>query len=118
MSERVESRRGQGPVAVITLLFGLLLGFAGGTGVPLQADPAAAQLTFDESLRRSASLRTVRSGDERPDSDEATALLPTPPGVVTELLSLRPAAAASPSASSATLADRPVPYQARAPPAA
>ena len=105
-------------MTVLTLLFGLLLGFAGGTGVPLQADPSAAQLTFGESLRRSASLRTARPGEERPDADDATALLPTPPSVVTELLSLRPAAAASPSASSATFADRQVPYQARAPPAA
>ena len=118
MSEHLQSGRRQGPVTVFTLLFGLLIGFAGGTGVPLQADPGTAQLSLSETLRRSASLRSVRSGDERPDPDDGSALPLHPPRVVTELVSLRPAPAQSISDSSAASASRSFAYRARAPPAA
>lgn len=118
MSEQVEAMRRQRPVAVLTLLFGLLLGFAGGTGVQLQPESGNAQLSLGETLRRAATLRTARPDADQPDQDGATAFLPPAPQVVTELLAVRPAAAAAPFPSSVTPASRHDPYQARAPPAA
>ena len=118
MSEQWESVRRQRPVAVITLLFGLLIGIAGGTGIQVRGETGAAQLTLGETLRRSAGLRIARSGQEQPEPGDPSALLPPPVQVVTELVSSRPAAAPVPFASVATPASRHVPYQARAPPAA
>ena len=118
MPEQVESIRRKAPVTVLTLLFGLLLGFAGGTGAQLQAESAGAQLTLGENLRRSAGVRIPGSEDERPDPRDATGLLPPSALVVTELVSLRPVAAASGFEAASRHSSRPVPYQARAPPAA
>lgn len=119
MSEHSEStRRGQGPVAVITFLFGLLLGLAGGAGIQLQPDPGSARLTHGETMLRGAGLRLVRPGEEQPDADEALATLTPEPRLVTQIVSVRPGSSAIDQASSVAPARRDAPYQARAPPAA
>jgi hypothetical protein len=115
VSEQMRGR--QGPVAVLTLLFGLLVCLAGGTGLQLQPEPGNAQLRLGESLRGGTTLRLVRAGNEEPDSEDAHALLSAPPRIVTDVVSLRPALAVSSSASTVQPTHRHIPYQARAPPA-
>lgn len=117
MHEHGESKRKQGPVTVLTLLFGLLLGFAGG-GPQLQSDPGTARFGNGEVFR-TANLRVVsRDGEDSSDNESAPALLPPPPRVVTELVSIRPAVPAAQPVPTAAALDPDVPYQARAPPAA
>lgn len=119
MTEQSEYRRRQGPVTVLTLLFGLLLGFAGPPGAQLQQDPGSARLGQGEAIRSNAGLRvSSRSGEEQPDADDALALLPPPPHIQTSLVSLRPAQAASPAVPASRGSDADFHYQARAPPAA
>ena len=117
MSEQLESKRKQGPVTVLTLLFGLLIGL-GGAPVQAQADPGTARLGTGEIIRTGAGLRVARSGEEEPDDDSAVALLPPPPRIVTELASARPVAATAAASVAAFPAGGHSPYQARAPPAA
>ena len=117
MIEQVESKRKQGPVAVLTLLFGLLVGL-GGSGAQLQLDPGSARLGNGEVIRTASGLRLAgRSGSENPD-DTDIALGPPAPQVVTELVSVRPAAATVPAAANAAAFAPNIHYRARAPPAA
>lgn len=116
MSEQVESGRRQGPVTVLTLLFGLLVGFAG-TGAQLQPD-LGPRLGNAEVLRSASGLRaSSRASDDNPDHSKF-ALVPPAPRVVTELASVRPAAATVPAAANAAALAPHVHYHARAPPAA
>ena len=117
MSERVETKGKQGPVTVLTLLFGLLLGLSG-PGAQLQPDPASARLGNGEVIRTASGLRAAtRSSDDNPDQAKL-ALVPPAPQVVTELASVRPAAAPVPAAANAAALAPRVHYRARAPPAA
>lgn len=117
MSERVETKGKQGPVTVLTLLFGLLLGLSG-PAAQAQPDPGQARLGSGEVIRTAAGLRAAsRSSNENPD-DATLALVPPAPQVVTELASLRPAAATVPAAANAATRAPRIYYQARAPPAA
>ena len=117
MSERVETKGRQGPVTVLTLLFGLLIGLSG-PGAQLQPDPASTRLGNGEVIRAAAGLRAPsRASDENPD-DAKLALVPPAPRVVTELASVRPAAATVPAAANAAALAPQFHYQARAPPAA
>ena len=117
MSEQLESRRKQGPVTVLTLLFGLLVGFAG-AGAQVLPDPGTARLGNGEVLRVASGLRAAgRSSDDNPD-DTKLALVPPAPRVVTELASVRPTAATVAVGASASLRERHAHYPARAPPAA
>ena len=117
MAEEVESRRKQGPVTVLTLLFGLLLGFAA-PGAQLQADPGQARLGSGEVIRTASGLRLgARSSDENPD-DAKLALVPPAPQIVTELVSVRPVGASVATAGFAPPRAPYLHYQARAPPAA
>jgi len=117
VSEQGESKRKPGPVTVLTLLVGLLLGL-GGAPAQLQNDPGSARLGTGEILRTGSGLRIARSGDEDPDGDSAVALLPPPPQIVTERISTRPVAATAAASIAAVPAERHSPYRARAPPAA
>lgn len=118
MSEQLEWKRKQGPVTVLTLLFGLLLGFAG-PAAQLQPDPGQARLGNGEVIRAASGLRLggSRSSDDNPD-DSRLALVPPAPRVVTHLVSVRPAAAAVPAAANAATLAPHTHYHARAPPAA
>ena len=117
MSERVETKGKQGPVTVLTLLFGLLLGFAG-PAAQLQPDPAQTRLGNGEVIRAASGLRLAsRSSDDNPDHAKR-ALVPPAPQVVTELASVRPAAATVSAAANAEALAPHLHYRARAPPAA
>ncbi|MDB5667827.1 MAG: hypothetical protein JWL74_777 [Alphaproteobacteria bacterium] len=117
MAQEVESKRKQGPVTVLTLLFGLLLGFAG-PGAQLQSDSGQARLGTGEVIRTASGLRIAsRSSDDNPDHS-GLALVPPVPRVVTELVSVHPAAATVPVAANPAALARHFHYQARAPPAA
>ena len=117
MSEKVETKGRQGPVTVLTLLFGLLIGLSG-PGAQLQPDPGQARLGTGEVIRAASGLRVSgRSRDDNPD-DTRLALVSTAPQVVTELVSVRPATTqVSAAANAAALAPH-FHYHARAPPAA
>ncbi len=117
MIEHQESKRKQGPVTVLALLFGLLLGFSGGGAAP-QFDSNTARLGNGE-IRLAANARIgTRSGEDRPDKDDAPALLASTPRIVTELVSVRPAATAADAVVPATAFAARFHYHARAPPAA
>ena len=117
MSEQVETKGRQGPVTVLTLLFGLLIGLSG-SGAQLQPDPGQARLGNGEVIRVAAGLRTAgRSSDDNPD-DSRLALVPPAPRVVTELASVRPAAASLPAFVLEAPSAPHLHYDARAPPAA
>ncbi len=118
MSDKTESRRRQGPVTVLALLFGLLLGVAGG-GAQASADPNHTRVGQGEVARAGTGLRlSGRSQAERPDADDSIALLPPPASIHRELLSARPIAATVRLGSSANPLDPHLNYYARAPPAA
>ena len=117
MAEKVETKGKQGPVTVLTLLFGLLIGLSG-PGAQLQTDPGTARLGAGEVVRTTSGLRLgSRSSDDNPD-DQGLALVPPAPRIVTELVSVRPAAATVPAAANAAALAPHLHYQARAPPAA
>jgi hypothetical protein len=117
VSEEVKLKRKQGPVTVLTLLFGLLIGLSG-PGAQLQPDPGSARLGNGEVIRTASGLRLGgRSSDGNPD-DARLALVPPAPQVVTQLVSVRPAAATVTAAANATALAPHFHYQARAPPAA
>ena len=117
MSERVETKGKQGPVTVLTLLFGLLLGLSG-PGAQLQPDPATPRLGNGEVIRAASGLRTAsRSSDDKRD-DAKLALVPPAPRVVTALVSIRPATTTAPAAANAAALAPRLHYHARAPPAA
>lgn len=119
MFEQGKSKRKQGPVTVLALLFGLLLGFSGTGGGQLQSAPNTARLGNGEILRIASNLRTVsRSDDNGPDDEAAPALLSPPPRIVTELVLVRPAAPLAQTAVSSASLDPQFHYHARAPPAA
>jgi hypothetical protein len=115
--EPSESKRKQRPVTVLAILFGLLVGLSGGT--PTRFDSSTARLGNGEILRTAAGLRGgARSGEDRPDRDDATALLPSAPRIVTELVSVRPATPAVAAIGRSASLDPQFHYRARAPPAA
>ena len=117
MSERVETKGKQGPVTVLTLLVGLLLGLAG-SGAQLQPDPTQTRLGTGEIIRTASGLRLGgRSSDDNPE-DSKLALVPPAPQVVTELVSVRPATATVTAAANAAALAPHFHYRARAPPAA
>lgn len=115
MVEHRVSKSGQGRVAVLTVLFGLLLNFAG-SGAQLRVDGRAAHLDSREIVRTAGLRIAARSDDDRADPDQAT--LPPQPRIVTALSSLRPAAIAAPAAARPAFVSTPRRYNARAPPAA
>ena len=117
MAEEVESRRKQGPVTVLTLLFGLLIGLSG-PGAQLQPDPAQARLGNGEVIRTASGLRLASRSSNDNSDDARLALVPPAPQVVTELVSVRPATAPAPAAANAAARATLVHYRARAPPAA
>ena len=117
MSEKCEAKQRRGPVTVLTLLFGLLLGTPA-AGAQLQVEPGTARAAPSEVIRSGAALRIARSGEEKPDADDALALLPPPPRLATELAFVRPMSPAADADLLAADLGRHVPYQARAPPAA
>ncbi|MFN3725306.1 MAG: hypothetical protein ACK4SZ_03270 [Allosphingosinicella sp.] len=117
MAEEVESKRKQGPVTVLTLLFGLLIGLSG-PGAQLQTDPGQTRLGNGEIARTASGLRlSSRSSNDNPD-DSKLALVPPAPLVVTELVLGRPATTTAPAAANAAALAPHVHYYARAPPAA
>lgn len=118
MFEPNESKRKQGRVTVLALLFGLLLGFSGG-GTASKFDSNQARLGNGGIVRTAAGLRIgSRSGEDRPDTEDTPALLSPAPRIVTELVSIRPAAPAVETAAPVPSLDARFHYQARAPPAA
>ena len=118
MNEHEELRRTGRPVAALFVLFGLLLNVAG-SGPLLARDSSAARLGNGEITRSAIAVRTAgRTSEDGADRDEALALLPPPPNVVTELLSVGPANLSVAATRAGTVRDRPFPYRARAPPAA
>ena len=117
VSQHSQSGRRQGPVAVLTLLLGLLVGLAGGTGVQSQFDRGA-QLTLGDGALRNATLRAARSADQDSEADEPSAPAPSASGVVTELVALRPSGATLPAGQVSIPAASQFSYRARAPPAA
>ncbi|MDQ8755055.1 hypothetical protein RCO27_02330 [Sphingosinicella sp. LHD-64] len=118
MFEQGESARKRGSVTVLALLVGLLLGLSG-SGVQPQSDPNTARLGNGKILRLATGLRIAGRPDDNGTNDEASpALPPPPPTVVTELVSVRPAARVAQTAFAAASLDPQFHYQARAPPAA
>lgn len=118
MFEQGETQRKRGSVTALALLVGLLLGIPG-SGAHPQLDPNTARLANGKIERAASGLRAPSRPDDNGTDDEASpGLLRSPPAVVTELVSARPAAQARPVAFAAASTDPHFHYRARAPPAA
>jgi hypothetical protein len=118
VAEPGETKRKRGSVTALALLVGLLLGVPASGAQP---QPGSGSAHFDNGkiLRFASSLRAANRLDDHGPGDEASQVsLPPPTAAVTELGSVRPAAAISRAALPTTPFDPQFRYHARAPPAA
>lgn len=104
-------------VAALAVLLGILLNVAGPASAHLNRDSRAA-LGNGEIARNAQGLRVAaRTGDDGAD-ERLPALLSPQPGIVTDLLSVRPAADPDSATAAPQFSVSSSPYRARAPPAA
>ena len=119
MPQAAHVRRKQGPLAVLAIFFGLILGSGAAAQKPVDLETPFSRLAQSKPAKAAAIPRlSVRDQQEEADDASDWPLLPPPPKVVTEALALLPAAAPQAGDSRADYGRLPSPYRARAPPAA
>lgn len=118
MLQDEERERKQGALTVLALFIAVLFG-QGGVASAAELDNRATRLGQSDAARQGAILRTIARGTaEEADPDDALAALPPLPRVQRDRVSFGPANEAAPRDDFDSSADRPLPYRARAPPAA
>lgn len=118
MPDEAQKQTRRGPLAVLLLFVGIVLGSAGGAGLSFETDGSSSQLRHTRAAKGSLAIRAAsQAAAEEDDAGDPLALAASA-RIVSDTAVVHPSAPAA--ASGAALPERPVllGYRARAPPAA
>ena len=118
VSDEAQKQVRRGPIAVLLLFVGLLLGSTGGVGFSLESDGSSSQLRQARPAKSALAVRIAPREITAEEDSGDPLVLPPPTGIVPDTAAAHPAAPAGISEAAAPRRPILLGYRARAPPAA